>query len=286
MNRKLFAAVLIGILILILLISIFTLSEVAMKTRRLEHYTKVNLLDISAEKWKALADKTIFFGHMSVGFNIMDGVSDILKEKPDIALSVYEAKRPADASTARLNHAAIGHNGDPIAKIAAFRDFVKSMNPLPDIAFMKFCYVDFYAHTESDAVISAYRQTIAELQRDCPETIFLHCTVPLKARPLHVKQQCKEIIKLLLGRPVTIDHNAKREAFSQWLRQTYPEHSILDIARAESVSEEGDLLYKNRKGAPVPFLRSDYTYDGGHLNERGRRHTAQELLAQLIHYAE
>ena len=40
--------------------------------------------------FKPLMDKKIYFGHQSVGFNILDGVSEILKNNPSIKLNIIK----------------------------------------------------------------------------------------------------------------------------------------------------------------------------------------------------
>ncbi|OEU51706.1 MAG: hypothetical protein BA868_08700 [Desulfobacterales bacterium C00003106] len=44
------------------------------------------LKDVPVSSWEKLAQKNIFFGHQSVGFNIMDGIKDLMKENPQIKL--------------------------------------------------------------------------------------------------------------------------------------------------------------------------------------------------------
>jgi hypothetical protein len=282
MKRQSYAAILTGVALLAAITIFFTVSELTMKTLKLDPYEPQHVSAIPREKWAALANRSVFFGHMSVGFNIMDGVSDILKNKPDVPITIREISSPAEGSTGGFCHAAIGYNVDPLGKMNSFREFVKAMKPAPDIAFMKFCYVDFYSLKDYDAAVKAYAEMISDLQNACPETVFLHCTVPLTTGPQSLKRQVKDVVKSVLGKATTTDHNASREAFSAWLRQTYPADTIIDIALSEATTDDGLLRYKSRKGSPVPFLRDEYTYDGGHLNERGRIRAAEALLHQLL----
>ena len=36
-----------------------------------------NIKDVPASKWENLSQKKIYFGHQSVGFNIIDGIKDL-----------------------------------------------------------------------------------------------------------------------------------------------------------------------------------------------------------------
>ena len=51
--------------------------------------------DIPREHWAQLAQKKIFFGHRSVGYNIIDGIKDIMAERPYIKLNIVETSDPA-----------------------------------------------------------------------------------------------------------------------------------------------------------------------------------------------
>jgi len=44
--------------------------------------------DIPQEKWDKLAQKRIFFGHQSVGFNILNGLNLIMADNPHIKLNI------------------------------------------------------------------------------------------------------------------------------------------------------------------------------------------------------
>ena len=45
--------------------------------------------------WKKLSEKKIYFGHQSVGFNIIKGLEDILKENPQIKFTLLLCYLPA-----------------------------------------------------------------------------------------------------------------------------------------------------------------------------------------------
>lgn len=41
-----------------------------------------NLRSVSPDTWKKLSEEKIFFGHQSVGQNILDGITDIMRDSP------------------------------------------------------------------------------------------------------------------------------------------------------------------------------------------------------------
>ena len=65
-----------------------------------------------------VADLSIYFGHQSVGRDLLDGVSELASPFPKIPLRIVEV----GASLARhtFGHAYVGENGRPESKLAAF----------------------------------------------------------------------------------------------------------------------------------------------------------------------
>ena len=208
---------------------------------------------------------------MSVGLNIIDGVNDILRENPNMPLNGF-------------CHALLGHNTEPLEKIRSFQSQIMGLENAPDIAFLKFCYVDFYAKTDVHRIFDAYRGMIAELQEKFPDTIFMHCTVPLTTGPQTPKRKVKELVKKCLGRPTAIDDNRIRMEFSDLLKKNYPFETIIDLAQFESTTPEGGLCFRTKNAAKVPFMCEKFTSDGGHLNETGRKRVAEQLLVHLVNY--
>jgi hypothetical protein len=132
---------------------------------------------ISTSQWQALSQKKIFFAHMSVGNNILDGAQAVLQKHPGVFLTVTITSGPADMHLPALYHSEeLGHNAEPFLKIDAFRSLLNRLQPAaPDIILMKLCYVDISSDTNTDAVFKAYRQAISELKIQLPNTLFLHC---------------------------------------------------------------------------------------------------------------
>ncbi len=275
-KKKIIITALAAMVAIIAAAGLIGVNTIKVQTKMIDSYTELTLKDVPQEKWDALSKKTIFFGHMSVGFNILDGVKDILSENPNITLNITDTQ-----TAAAFCHAQLGSNTQPLVKITSFQSQMQQLETPPDIAFLKFCYVDFYATTDTAEVFDAYQKMIAELQAAFPETTFMHCTVPLTTAPQDAKRKVKEIIKSLLGKTTTVDHNKKRMEFAALIKQAYPAETIIDITAYESTTPNGNLHFKTKNGIMVPFLIDDYTTDGGHLNEPGRQRVAEQMLIQL-----
>ncbi len=150
------------------------------------------LADLPDAQWQLLSKKKIFFAHMSVGFNILEGVQRKQKETPSFSLRPTELKEPSELKAPGFYHSTLGHNGDPFSKLCSFRQMLLTLKAsAPDLALMKFCYVDIYPETDVESLFAQYLQTILDLQKELPNTRFLHCTAPLTSDPLSPKEKLR-----------------------------------------------------------------------------------------------
>src|SRR5689334_3467658 len=140
-----------------------------------------------------LAGERIYFGHQSVGENLLEGVAE-LASQAGVPLRILQADRASDVPAATFGHTFVPENGRPLKKLENFRAALGSA-PV-DIALVKFCYVDITADTDVKMLFARYRETIADLQRSHPHTTFVHITLPLTT----VQTGVKAIDKRQLGR--------------------------------------------------------------------------------------
>ena len=230
--------------------------------------------------WKNLAGKKIYFGHMSVGNNIVEGVQDLTKENPPIRLNIVETNNPSNFDRPLFAHSSIGKNEDPASKIDAFVQYMDSgLGSIADIAFFKFCYIDILSATDADEVFNQYKNAMEMLKKKYPKLTFVHVTAPLRLVQTGVLVPIKKII----GRPVGgYADNIKRSRFNELLRQEYNgKEPVFDLARIESTYPDGRRFEFDSGGKAYESLVADYTSDGGHLNEYGRKIVAAQLLVFL-----
>lgn len=224
-----------------------------------------------------LSGKRILFGHQSVGANILAGV-EALATSARPALRVVEVTRPADLEPGTLGHVLVAENGRPALKLESFERALEAAGEPPDIALLKFCYVDFGAQTDTGALFARYQETLRRLHERYPRTTFVHVTVPLTV----VQRGPRAWAKSVLGRPVGLAENARREEYNARLRGAYQgREPIFDLARLESTRPDGGLEVTEWKGQEVPSLVPAYSQDGGHLNALGRTLAARQLIATL-----
>ena len=235
---------------------------------------------VPRERWGQLATRRVFFAHKSVGFNIVQGVQEIGQSDPRMRMRLVETRDAKEMELPGLAHSANGVNGDPLGKITAFRAALDGgLGRRLDAAMMKFCYVDFLTNEQVPAVFQEYRNTMAAIKAAYPRLTLVHMTVPLTV----VQTGPKAWVKRLIGRPVWgIDQNIARTEFNDLMRRQYQgREPLFDIASLEATRPDGSRNQFDLDGRRYDELATEYSSDGGHLNESGRRWIASHLLALL-----
>jgi hypothetical protein len=225
---------------------------------------------------EALTRRSVFFGHQSVGVNILDGVRDLAVQE-GVPLRIVEVQGAVGVGAGTFAHAPMAANGDPLLKLRSF-DGALASGPVVDVAFLKFCFVDVVETTDVRALFSRYQESIRALQARHPRTTFVHLTVPLTA----VRSGLKAWVKRLIGRDRSREENARRDEFNALMRGAYQgKEPLFDLARIEATGADGQVETHAWGERRVPALVGAYTDDGGHLNEPGRRRVARELVGFL-----
>jgi hypothetical protein len=237
--------------------------------------------------WAKLAEKRIFFGHQSVGYNIIDGIKDVISEYDHIRLNIVETQEPSKFDQPIFAHARVGKNMEPVSKIEGFKNIMDAgAGNKVDIAFLKFCYIDVMRDSDPQRILDDYSSAIEDLKVRYPKTKFLHVTVPICSRPKSIKRALKESIKRLIGRPGVLDDNKMRQCYNTLLKDAYSQKEpIFDLALIESVNPIGCRYYATKGTAKVCVMVPEYTDDGGHLNKLGRKRVAEQLLIVLAQIA-
>ena len=241
--------------------------------------------DVPASEWTTLSKKRIYFGHQSVGYNIMDGIRDIMNTNHNINLTIAESSNAKDLKDSFFAHSRVGKNMDPVSKIEDFNNIIEnSLGENVDIAFFKFCYVDIHSGTDIEQVFNVYKSSISALQKKFPNITFVHVTVPLTANKGGIKRivsQTKRVIKSILGKDDMYDNSIKAR-YNNLIRNTYSSSEpVFDLAKIESTYPDGHRTPYAKGDKKYYTLVPNYTNDGGHLNEKGRKIVAEQLLIFL-----
>lgn len=232
----------------------------------------------SAADWAALAATRVYFGHQSVGENVLDGVRELVATGRAPALSIVRSRAPRSVAGPALVEFPIGENGDPESKA---RDFLDVLGQTGDsargIALFKYCFLDVTAATDVPRLFARHREHVRELRASHPELTVVHVTAPLTVD----EPPSKRLVKQLLGRPTSRDANRRRNELNALLRAEYRDEPLFDLARVESTRPDGSRSFFVARGDTVYTLAPELTDDGGHLNALGRRAAAAELLRVL-----
>lgn len=225
-----------------------------------------------------IAQQRIFFGHQSVGVNLLDGIKQ-LAVMANVPIRVFETPMAKGVDASGFGHTFVAKNGDPFQKLVSFEQAMGAQPTGLDIALVKFCFVDISADTDVKALFARYRATLARLKAKNPGTTFVHITVPLTT----VQSGFKGALKRMLGYPPSgAIENVHREKYNELLRNEYQgREPVFDLARIESTTPDGAPVTGEWKDNVAPAMAPVYTDDGGHLNAVGRLRAARALVSIL-----
>lgn len=238
------------------------------------------MTDSLAADFASLDGVRVFFGHQSVGENILDGLRALAATAGrEIAVAPLGEQLPAAGG---IVHAKVGRNEHPETKCDAFRDILDERPDLADVALLKFCYIDITERTDVDVLFETYRSTLDGLDRRHPSLAIVPVTAPLR----HAPGGLGVFVRERLGRPNRAKMaNAHRHAFNERVRRAWADRPIFDLAAAEATRPDGGREQFRWEGATCDNLVAAYTDDGGHLNAAGRAASARAFLRCLASVA-
>jgi hypothetical protein len=244
-----------------------------------------SIKDVPQSAWDKLAQKKIYFGHQSVGYNIIDGIKDVMKENPQIKLNIVETSNPSAFNAGVFAHSRVGKNLEPKTKIDGFIKYMdEGMGNKTDLAFLKLCYVDILQNSDVDGILNEYHAKISSLKERYPQLTIIHFTNPLTT----IQSGPKAWVKKIIGREVSgYEENIKRNKFNELLINKYQgKEPVFDLATLESTLPDGTRASFDKEGKTFYCLAEKYTNDGGHLNELGRKIVAEQFLIFLAELLE
>lgn len=227
-----------------------------------------------------LQHKRIYFGHQSVGANIIEGIGDLCRSSPELRLNIVESNQPEVYGAPVFGHSRIGRNHEPRSKIDAFAEILNAgLGNKVDMVLLKFCYVDVTDGTDVAGLFNYYHSVMTQLASAYPHTRFIHVTLPITVMPGLLRR----VIGGLRRRRNRVAYdNLARADYNRLLIQSYAgRQPVFDLAAAESSTASGRALRHSLHGREFSTLVPAYSSDGRHLSETGRRVVASELLKCL-----
>lgn len=239
----------------------------------------VSIKDVSISKWKKLAQKKIYFGHRSVGNNIMDGIKDLMKKNQQIRLNIVKPDDQTNNNTGFFMHSMINQNASPQSISEGYQKLIEPIGENIDIVLLRF--TPFYGKKEMNEILADYKGAFKKLQKKYPGTIIVHNSFPLNQS----RTTWKTWIKKIIGEKEIweYDQNIIVNEFNMLLRDEYDgKEPFFDLAKFQSTFADGRRSTFTKEGKKYFHTVPAYTYDGTHLNEKGRKMIAKQLLLLLI----
>lgn len=241
------------------------------------------VFDITADDLAIVSRTKVFFGHQSVGMNVLGGVPGVYAGRGLAAPTIEQDGNQVGKDGGLVGHTFIGENENPLLKIHDFDAKIRSgIGRQVHVAMMKLCYVDITSNTDVGAVFTAYRETIVGLQRDFPEVTFVHVTVPLMTEQGRLSKLKSRFTGSRQYGPAA---NAGRERLNALIRREYAGDQLFDLAAIESTAPDGSRATGTYKGQRYYRLYDGYASDSGHLNGAGAEVAATAWLKTLARAA-
>lgn len=228
----------------------------------------LDVASLSDNSLNSMRSLKILFGHMSVGFNTIDGLNDLASQNTRYLISISEitSTSPVNFESPILGHFRCGSNGYPESKISDFDGRVRNTyGEVIDVAFFKFCPFDITGTTDVISLFNTYKSTMDALKSSYSDITFVHLTCPLTV--------------------FEDTANIKRNEFNTLLLNEYNDKEyIFDIASIEATHEDGTRATFTSIGQTCYKLCSEYTTDNVHLNDSlniGRQRLAKGMIYLL-----
>lgn len=228
---------------------------------------------------KVFKAKRIYFGHQSVGNNIVEGAQNLL-DRSNIDLNILKIDNVVPNDQTGLFHSKIGENEKPYTKLNQFDNLVASNDSNIDYASMKFCFIDISRDTDVEKLFNEYKHLSEKIVNSNPGIKLIHFTIPL----MTVQENgFRSFVKRLIGKPLGgYDTNILRNKFNDMLRTEYAANALFfDIAKLESTLADGTQVTFEKNGEKYQTLAYEYTMDGGHLNDKAKDYIGYEFLRFL-----
>ena len=233
----------------------------------------------------AVARTRVFFGHQSVGMNVLDAVPGVDADHGVLAPPIEQGRAEPGPNGGFIAHKFIDEHVIDAGKLA-LEDFDRTMRGgmgrQVDVALMNFCWGDIWSDTDVDALFARYRDTMAALERDFPNVTFIHVTVPLTTEP-GLFTELKTRLKTLLDRRDVRGEpaNVARERLNALIRGEYAGRHLFDLAAIESTKPDSTRVSGRYDDRGYFALYDGYASDMADLNAVGSKIAATGFLEAI-----
>lgn len=221
--------------------------------------------------------KRCFFGHQSVGANILEGVAHLKTLNPEISsLQIKEALSADQIEGPGIYHTKVGTNRDVPSKLSHFEELLiaRGIGERVDVALLKLCYVDISEESDAESIFQRYASSVERIRAHLPQLVIVHSTIPLTVNGPGVRRKLRNWLR-------GDQPNINRFAYNQLLRSRFRNETVFDVALAECTHPNGSLVRYAYHSYEYETAFAAYISGAGHLNSAGARHVARAFLKTL-----
>lgn len=244
-------------------------------------------LEANPQIVQAIAGDSWMFAHASVGENMLSGMQSLRRKNSKIF--PLTASKASDSPPKTIKPGVIYQipRGNPGVdqKLSLYDGYMTQTGwgGKVSAAMNKFCYIDFPRfnaalspednRAAAEAMANDYIARTVTLETLFPETRQVYITMPLTVE--------------------NTEPGLMRNFYNDVVRQYCRQNNLflLDIADIQSHTQSGDFVVSNSMtktdGSPVELLFSEYTNDGGHMDDEGQARLARGwyAMAAALHTA-
>ena len=227
-----------------------------------------------------MARTRVFFGHQSVGMNVLDAVPDVYADHGVSAPPIEQGRTEPGPNGGFIAHQFIGENGKPLLKLEDFDHAMRGgMGRHVDVALMN---LDVRSGMDVDALFARYRDTMGASARDFPNVTFILVTVPLITEP-GLFTELKTWVKTLIGWRDVFGQRANvlRERLNALIRGEYAGRHLFDLAAIESTKPDGTRVSGRDHDQGYFALYDGYASNMAFLNAVGAKIAATAFLEAI-----
>lgn len=229
-------------------------------------------------RWRTVAERRVYFGHQSVGNDILGGLGE-LSRRHALGIRLVESSDASKVAGPGMVHFAAGYNQDPLSKNDAMLRMLASRQQMDGaLVLLKYCYVDMAPQADIWRLFAAYRRFAARVARDHPDVTLVHVTMPLTANLESLSGRLRSFLDRSPDRDVAV----ARHHYNTLMREAFAGRApLFDLALLEATRDDGSRAGFLRHGEWIDVMAPEHSSDGGHLSPRGARKVAAGLLDVL-----
>jgi hypothetical protein len=228
-------------------------------------------------RWSRIAERTVYFGHQSVGASLCTAVGSLASEQ-GLPLKLITTHEPEKVIGPAIVSFHVGRHRDCASKNAAILRLLESRtragNP---VVLLKYCHGDIVGADDYAMLFNAYRDTVEMIQFEHPDVTVVHSTIPLTA----VESSLRARARRYLGRTTRRQAAVGRHRYNELVRAEFGlTQPLFDVARVQATGVNGIATFRSGRNR-IEVSAPENTVAGVNLSSGCLRAAAESLLDVL-----